>query len=286
MSGNISFNPLLTTTAAGSFSTYSDGYVQGQLMDDPVDRQKLFGGPLNSTETLPIFGGVGLYTNVPGLPAINQGVLGTPVGRASTLANLTAFSLFNQAHNWISSPQSPVPLGAVGMTVPYVFLGSGARITVAIDPSLASLDGGLTTQQVSWDFVNQRLVPYEPTQAQIAVTAGTWAATNGGTATITTASAHGLLVGDDFTLAGNVPAAYNGSFTAIAGTTGDTIVFLLPAASTPGSITTDGYLVAGGGALPVQILNLNIGNSKTVVYSPTTGFATWNNAGSTALIKI
>ena len=39
-------------------------------------------------------------------------------------------------------------------------------------------------------------------------------------------------------------------------------------------------------ALPVKILDVNIGNSQIVTYSSGTGFANWTNNGSTAIIQI
>jgi hypothetical protein len=39
-------------------------------------------------------------------------------------------------------------------------------------------------------------------------------------------------------------------------------------------------------ALPVKILNVNIGNSKIVSYSSGTGFANWTNNGDVAVIQI
>jgi hypothetical protein len=40
------------------------------------------------------------------------------------------------------------------------------------------------------------------------------------------------------------------------------------------------------GALPVKILDIQVGNSMIVAYSNVTGFATWNTAGACALIQI
>lgn len=277
----VQFNPMQTTGAAGSFSVQSDGYVQGLSMDSPNTRYNLAGGFIASTEVLPMWGGVGIYEDVP--PAgVGQGTLGGAVGRATTLANLTGFSVFDQAHAWITTPQSPCPSGSPGMTCNFYRLGSGARIPLQIDPALASLDGGLITQQVSWDFVNQRLVPYFPPEAGLATTAVSW---SGGAITVTTATAHGLVVGNDVTLIGIVPAGYNVSGAVV--NVPSSTQFTIPGpAANPGAVTTQGSLAAGGGALNVRVINLNIGNSKTVSYDPNLGNVTWNNSGSTALVLI
>jgi hypothetical protein len=75
--------------------------------------------------------------------------------------------------------------------------------------------------------------------ARDAITSG---ATAGGVATVNTTVPHGVKPGDVFTLAGNTPAAYNGTFTAQPGTTASALVFAL--GGSPGAITALGYLQA------------------------------------------
>lgn len=193
----ISFNPVLTTNTFGTFSVQSDGLFQGTAMDDPAVRNALSGGVLASSETLPMWGGVGIYEDVSPASGLDAS-MGGLIGRATSVTNLTGFAVFNQAHHWITSPQSPVPLASNGMTIPFYRLGSGARIALAIDPALVTLEGGLITQQVSWDYTNQKIIAYSAS------------------------------------------------------------------------------------ALPVKILAIQIGNSYTVSYNSSTGFATWNASGSSA----
>lgn len=291
MVATISFNPVITTTAAGSFNTDAGGLIQGTAFDSPAIRNQLALGVLASTETLPMWGGVGISEALPGLtggPVIPLGGLitrATAIGSAGAAGSLTGFCVFDQNFAANTTPQSPVPLLGSYQQVNFYRLGSGARIAVNANPSLVSLEGGIITQQVSWDFVNQQLVPYYPAEGAITIASGTWASTAGGTATIVTSSAASLLVGDQFVITGTTPTAYNGTWT-VATISGTTITFLLPAASSPGSITTPGSISAGGGALPCQVLELNIGNSMTVVYNTVTGFATWNRAGTCAVIQI
>jgi len=202
---NISFNPVISTNFPGSFYVQSDGYVQGTFMDDPAVRYALSGGVLASTETLPMWGGVGINEAVPSpLSSSNAAPeLGSVVTRAADYAHLTGFTVFNQASNMVQTPQSRVPLAGTGMTVNFFRFGSGARIAVACSSALATaLEGGSILQEVSWDFTNQVLVTFATT------------------------------------------------------------------------------------ALPVKVLNVNIGNSKIVTYSGSTGFANWTDNGSTALIQI
>lgn len=292
MSANIPFNYLPTTVAQGTFNVQSVGWVQGTFIDDPAVRYQLAGGVLATTETLPMWGGVGISETVtPNGAGAPDGALGPLITRATnvtaaTAGQLTAFSVFNQAYGMAITPQSPVPLAPSGGQVNFFRLGSNARIVVACDPSLVSLEQGITTAQVSWDFAAQQLIPYVAAYAANVITAASWASTSGGQATLTTTSAHGLSVGSDFTVSGITPAAYNGTFKAIAGTTGSTIVYALPLATTPGAGSAFGTLVAGGGVLPCKILSIEASNSMTVNYNTLTGYASWNYAGTVAVILI
>src|SRR5579859_7317370 len=214
MVASVTINPVLTSVASGSFQIDSVGYIQGTALDQPAIRNSLAGGVLASTETLPMWGGVGISELVPGAASTPATVLGGPIKRATnvtanTAGVLTGFSVFDQNYSAINSPQSPVPLVGSGMSLNFYRLGSGARIPVACDPSLASLDGGVITQQVSWDYTLQRLVPGVAAYPANVFTALTRALVSGSyVATATTTTAHGIAVGDDFTVSGCVPTAY------------------------------------------------------------------------------
>ena len=299
MTSLINFNPLLTTTASGSFNVATTGYIQGTALDSPNARFNLAGGILASTETYPAWGGVGIsetiLSGISGNPGAETGFdssLGVSVTRATSVGSatsgqqaaglLTGFSVFDQNHAAINWPQSPVPVSGSGGLVNFYRLGSGARVAVAIDPTLAAnLEGYLTASLVSWDFVNQRLVPYNAAWAANTITAATWASSQ---ITFTTTSAHGLGVGVDITITGVSPSGYNGTYTTLTGTTGSTIV--VANSTNPGSYVSGGVLAAGGGALPAKVLDVNIGNSMTVVWDAVNNVATWNRSGSTAIILI
>jgi hypothetical protein len=295
---------MATTNGAGSFNTQSEGYIQGTAMDDPAARFRLRSGILASDETLPMWGGVGIYEDVAGPlstpSALKPSIaLGGAVGRANIIAGpnakmLTGFSVFDQAHNMINTPQSPVPLAGSYQTVNFYPLGSFARIAVACDPSLASLEGGINTAQVSWDFVNQRLVPYSPAFGAVTITGATWSNTSGGQISfvVGTDLTSILNAGDDINVSGVVntggasAGAFNGAWTVVSVPDSTHVVVAAPAASSIGTYSSGGTITGGGGAVPCTVLNLNIGNSMTVVYDPVTGFATWNRNGSTALIQL
>lgn len=294
---------MATTTFAGGFSVTEDGFVQGVVMDDPAVRFALAGGILATSETVPMWGGVGIYANVPSLAA-NQPLasLGPQVGRATGLTKssskgLIGFSTYNQATAALTSPQSPAPTMGSNMTVPYFPLGSGARIAVACDPSLAaSLQGGSLGQQVSWDFNNQLLQPYDASTATYALTSITSSYSSiTGLYTFVVVAAVATpvaAVGDAINVSGVTStgaALVNGNQIVTAFTDNEHFSFQIAAAS--GAIATGGLsgtlvLNYGTGALACSILRVNVGGSKVVVWDPVNLVAYWNPAGTCALIQI
>ena len=283
---SITLNPIITSNARGSFGTSWNGLIAGTAYADPSTRNALAGGVLATTETLPMWGGVGISEWIAADPMIAAGTFGGSIRRAALLtgaSGLTGFSVFDQNHSAIQTPQSPVPLVTGGMTMNLYRLGSGARIAVAADPVLASLEGGIINAQVSWDFAQQRLIPFTAAYGANLL-ATPFAAWSAGVVTFTTTSNHGVSVGGVFTISGVTPAAYNGTYTAIAGTATTSLVAVKTA--NPGAYVSGGTLVAGGGALNVRVLNLQVGTSMVVEYDSTTGFATWNTAGTAAVILI
>jgi hypothetical protein len=291
----VAFNPVLTTTAAGSFSKTSEGYIQGTALNDPAIRNQLAGGYLSPSESIPMWGGVGISELIPGGASTPEPSLGGKIGRATNITAsgvapaagaLTGFSVFDQDHAMINTPQSPVPLAGSNMLVNFYRLGSGARIVVAMDPALISLQGDLITTQVSWDFSEQKLVVGVAAYPANVFTAETRGLVSGEyIATATTTTPHGIVAGDTFTVSGVTPAAYNGTFVALAGTTGSTIKYSVGTVD-PGAVTVQGQLDAGGGFLPVRILDVAASGSMTVSYDPVTGFATWDRDGAVAVILI
>jgi hypothetical protein len=158
----IALNPYLQTSAAGMFNTQSDGLIVGTAMPDPASRNWLAGGFLAAAETLPMYGGIAISENIPQhTPSPKpMDALGGPIARATAIANLTGFSVFDQNYAAVNTPQSPVPSVSAGGLVNFYRLGSQARVALAIDPTLISLEGGLITQQVSWDFAAQRIIAF------------------------------------------------------------------------------------------------------------------------------
>lgn len=300
MTATVSFNPLLTSNASGSFNTTSNGFIQGQAQDDPSARYRLAGGILATTETLPMWGGVLISETTSPISALitaPNSALGGNITRATTQTQTatngaTGFSVFDQNYSSVTSPQSPVPLAASGMQVNFYRFGSNARIAVAIDPTLVNAEGVIITQQVSWDFVGQRLIQYSPAYAADTITGATWANTSGGQITYTVSSdpTGFLTAGDLVNVSGVVSTGattdgYNGAYNVVSTDSTHIVVTAVRAAS-PGTYSSGGSVAAGGGALPCKVLHVNIGNSMTVSYDSATGFATWNRSGSAAIIQI
>ena len=291
MVATVTFNPFLISAGnAGLFNVDADGVRQGTAYPDPSTRYRLRGCTLASTETLPMWGGVGVYMNVPGGTGNPRYNLGPVCGRATALTGSTAlagFSVFDQAYDGITSPQSPVPLFGTSMFVAVYPLGSLARIAVACDPSLTSLRQGPIGANVSWDFTNQLLVPYLGTQT---ITSGTYVSATG-VITLLMAASQTFDAGDSVTLASltgtGAYASLDGTWTAL--TVSGTAVTLQGPIAAGAATITGGNLTVGGSAsaeLPVKVLDIMTSNCETVVYNSTTGFATWNYAGSAAIIQI
>ena len=290
---NIAINPMQTTNAAGLFGIQSDGFTQGVAHDDPAVRFQLAGGYLATSETLPMWGCVAISETLP--LVTSNGNLGNSITRAANNAGITGFSVFNQSHNAINTPQSPVPLLSGNMTVNFYRLGSLARIPLAADPSLvASLASGLINQQVSWDFNNQRLQPYDASTATYSVTSITSSYANGVYTMVVVMAVASLVgaVGDTINISGVTgtgAALVNGNQTVTAFTDNQHFTFQVAAAS--GAIATGALggtivLNAGTGALACKILQLGQGNSRTVSYNTVTQLATWVNNGSCVLVQI
>ena len=166
MSGSIAFNPMLTTNAQGLFNTNSAGFTQGDAQDDPAVKFFLAGGIVTSSASTPLWGGLPISEDIPAAatqPGTNT--LGSTIALATNLANTTGISVFNQGYGGVTTPTSTAPQFAAGSSINYYRFGSGARIPLRINPALVSLDGGLITQQVSWDYTAQWITTYDGTNA-------------------------------------------------------------------------------------------------------------------------
>ena len=164
---NISFNPSLTTQPQNSFLLQSQGYVQGDFVDDPSSRMYLNSGVIASSVTQPVWGGMVLEELV---PTAGEGALGSDLALAAGYTTATGISVFTQAYNMVIVPGNSVQTATAGMTISYFRFGSGARIRVQCSAALATaVEGNPINTEVSWDFTNQLLVPFSTTALPVKV---------------------------------------------------------------------------------------------------------------------
>ena len=286
MSGTISFNPAATTNIASSFAVDSRGFIQGMAMDDPTVRNLLKGGPLASTETIPMWPGVAIGTYI---PAVGTEQLGSVVKRAVLNSGITGFSVGNQSANAIMTPGGTVPLLSVGQKVSFYDFGSNARIPLQIDPALVNQDGNITTTSFSWDFTMQRLTLESPAYAQQTPSAYTSYVSSTGVLSLTFTTAPGVQVGQYVEFAGFTGAqvGLNTSMAVLStASAGTVLTFQAPIGL--GSFTpANGFLVAGGGPLAIRKVEYIKGTGcKVIAYNPSTGAITWAESGACAIAVI
>jgi hypothetical protein len=164
----MSINPQQMTNAAGTFYKSSKGGWQGMFMADPAIRNELKSGIVAPTQTAPLWGGMAITESLPTTGA-EASEVGSVLALATDVANLTGFTVFDQSHAMINSPESPVPLASggggngppalPGGAINFFETGTGARIWVACSQAVAnSLSGGVVNPVVYWDYTNQVLL--------------------------------------------------------------------------------------------------------------------------------
>lgn len=165
-SPSVAFNPAIQTNFAGTFAVSSEGYQQGDAQDDPSIRNELRRGIVDPAATLPMWGGlaisesllaggIGVGTTNPAGSLQSKLVPATNV-TANTAANLTGFTVFNQATAMLVSAQSRVPQAPSSGSINFYRLGSRARIPFAASAAaLSAWIGGLTDPNtLFWDTNN------------------------------------------------------------------------------------------------------------------------------------
>ncbi len=299
MANSVSIQPMNTGNAAGGFSVQSEGYIQGFALDDPAIRNSLAMGILKDTETLPMWGGVAISEYLQA--SAQNSALGPGIGRAANVAGITGFAVFNQAHAFINTPQSQVPTASANQSIPFYRLGSGARIAVACEPSLVSLNGGLVSQQVGWDFLNQRLETYKASGATVSVTSVTTSAYDPDTGlwtfvVVAAAASNVLGVGDAINLSGITDTGGTAAITTL--NTNHVVTAFTDNQNFSFQVAADADAYAAGarsgtivlnesvGALTCKVLAVEVGNSKIVSYDAVNNLANWNNSGTVAIIEI
>ncbi len=305
MVATVSINPMATTNAGGLFSVTTDGMVQGAIMDDPVARFALATGYVAQSETLPMWPGIAISETVPAGTSLANGTpdraYGPALTRATTVTagagGITGFTTLNQMHAGIVTPQNKVPSLGSYMTVPFFRLGSGARMALACDPGLAAtLLGGSTRQQLSWDFNDQLVVAYDASTPTVSLTSITSSYAAGPPSLYTfvvvaAAATNVAAVGDVINISGVTgtgAALVNGSHVVTAFTDNENFSFQIAAASgaiATGALTGTKVVNQGVGLLPIQaVIDSNFGNSQTVQWDAVNLVANWNYSGSAVLV--
>lgn len=160
MSGFTSQNFMKQTSPQNSFLLQTQGYVQGAMLADPVAQQWITTGLVDASATQALWPGLPVTETNPGDTA-GANVGGSTVDVATAIANITSFTIANQAYNGIITNSNDVPMFAPGMSVSLVRLGSNARIVVPVDSTAvnALLRVAINTQ-VAWDFANNALTTF------------------------------------------------------------------------------------------------------------------------------
>ena len=262
----------------------------------------LSSGVLLNSETIPMWGGVGIYEDVPPAATFTDtlgGSLSTPialgggVGRANIIAytnatskSLAGFSVFDQGYNAVSDPMNTVPNVGSGQSLNWYALGSRARIAVAAAASLVALRGEALNTPVSWDPIAQELVPYAPVYLAGNITGATWASTSGGEIVFTVSEdlTADLNAGDLIETAGVVStggAGYNGQFAVLSVTSTQVTV---SQSVNAGTYVSGGTIAAGGGQLAVTVLDIQ--PAGNMVPQNLAGGITYNYNGAAAKIQL
>jgi len=150
------FNPYVVTNVQDGFSVQSQGYWQGDLLDDPAGRYQLSAGVVAATETLPMWGGIAVFEKTTA-NAVDGGAAPL-IGRAASAATFAGFSVFNGSYSLPTTPQSPVPMGSPGNSFNFVRAGTKNRVVVKAGTAILALVGTDNPQTFGWDATAQELV--------------------------------------------------------------------------------------------------------------------------------
>src|SRR5260370_10139255 len=203
------------------------------------------------------------------------------IGAAAGLKLITAGALADITPQWTinnSPPDFSTVSGSPAVTVidlnisnpsinDFVFLSERVGVGGLILSGIYAIQSVLSSTSYTISAASNAT----GTRTSSAITAASWAATGGGQVTFTTAGVTGIAVGDEFTILGMTPAGYNAIYTAIAGTTGTTLVGQQPV--NPGVATINGK------AYPAYVSAFATTNGSTNigVFFKNHGFSVGNN---------
>lgn len=167
MTAAVTINPAIQSNFAGSFFATSEGYTQGDALDDPAIRFTLRKGVVSSSASVPMWGGLAIAetltnasftvgaANPPQTDLLSILTPGTSV-TAGNAACITGFTVLNQATAMFQSAQSRVPQAPAGGAINFYRMGSGARVPLLANPvAAAAWAGGLVSPTtIYWDTTN------------------------------------------------------------------------------------------------------------------------------------
>jgi hypothetical protein len=167
MVAQVSINPAVQSNFAGTFFSSSDGFVQGDALDDPAIRFSLRKGIVSPTATTPMWGGVAISEVLASTASGGVGAT-APAGDLQSILSpassitagasgcLTGFTVLNQATALIQSAQSRAPYAPAGGAINFYRLGSGARIPLlALQAAATAWAGGVVDPTtIYWDTNN------------------------------------------------------------------------------------------------------------------------------------
>lgn len=167
MSGYVSINPYLTSSPYPTFETQTQGGIQGVPFDDTVSRMWLKQGTLNSSETVPMWGGRPVEVLVNSVGTGPSGI-GPSIKTAVSSVTTSGWSTFYQMAHMVIVPGNSVPLIGINGSVGYFLNGTNTQLMVQITSALASAaaGGSVTGTTLYWN----------PTEYALDVTGGSnWA---------------------------------------------------------------------------------------------------------------
>jgi hypothetical protein len=164
----VSFNPAQQTNFANTFFAQSDGFTQGDALDDPAIRQSLRKGIVATTATQPMWGGLaisealaqgGFTVGAANPPAADLQSILTPAANITgnaTAGTLTGFTVVNQGTSMIQHAQSRVPMAGAGAAINFYRTGSKARIPLLLKAADVAtlLAAAANNPNLYWDTVN------------------------------------------------------------------------------------------------------------------------------------
>lgn len=155
-------NPYLTSSPANSFLLQTQGYVQGTVFDDPSARLWLMTGVYSASATAPLWGGLPIAENTLFAGSNGDG-LGPTCAVATTNAEITGFSVYNQMNHMFIGVGSDAPIAAPSNSMGFFRLNTQQRVAVKCSPGLVTQvqgSNGEINQQISWNFSNNELDVY------------------------------------------------------------------------------------------------------------------------------